>query len=396
MTEASATTRTVRRPRDRKEQILRTAAECFRRTGYHATSMEQIAAAVGITAGALYRHFDGKQELLGQALLSGLDPLLRRIETAQSVDDLIRTTAALVLDGRTHTVLWEREIRNLTEQHRQEVRHKHEAAATGFGAAIARERPELTAVEGELLAWAVLGVLTSPSYHGAQLPRARFEELLGQLASAVVWLAPFRTARPSRRPANQSRPGLLPVSRREALLAAAIPLFVERGFQAVSMEDIGAAAGISRPTVYNHFSSKAELLTAALHRETEAAWHVLSWAIVRSSTPAQALTEMVRCYADSAVRRHGITGLLVSELPQLPADRQRFFRRNQVEYVDEWTALLRSCRPELGGAETRITIQAVFTLVNTVSRRPALEACPDPAEVLIALGVAVLGTGHRP
>ncbi len=49
------------RPRNRKAQIITVAREQFGRSGYHNVSMEGIASAVGITAGALYRHFPNKQ-----------------------------------------------------------------------------------------------------------------------------------------------------------------------------------------------------------------------------------------------------------------------------------------------------------------------------------------------
>ena len=49
-----------RRPKDRKAQITRAAAQAFGTQGYHATSMEAIATKVGISAPALYRHFPGK------------------------------------------------------------------------------------------------------------------------------------------------------------------------------------------------------------------------------------------------------------------------------------------------------------------------------------------------
>ena len=52
----------VRRPRDRKQQILAAAGELFREHGYHNVSVAQVAAAVGITAPALYRHFKNKPD----------------------------------------------------------------------------------------------------------------------------------------------------------------------------------------------------------------------------------------------------------------------------------------------------------------------------------------------
>lgn len=53
-----------RSPSERKEQIYRTAARLFSEMGYRATSMRDIAAALGIKAGSLYSHIEGKEDLL--------------------------------------------------------------------------------------------------------------------------------------------------------------------------------------------------------------------------------------------------------------------------------------------------------------------------------------------
>ena len=52
--------------------------------------------------------------------------------------------------------------------------------------------------------------------------------------------------------------------RRLQLLSAAERLFAERGFLAVRLEDIGAAAGVSGPAIYRHFPNKESLLVELL------------------------------------------------------------------------------------------------------------------------------------
>jgi len=47
--------------------------------------------------------------------------------------------------------------------------------------------------------------------------------------------------------------------RRQQLFAVALRLFAERGFRATTMEDIAEAAGVTKPLVYQHFSSKRGL-----------------------------------------------------------------------------------------------------------------------------------------
>ena len=59
-----------RRPKDRKAQVERAAAEAFSAAGYHAVRMEAIAARVGISAPALYRHYPSKYDLFRAAVLN--------------------------------------------------------------------------------------------------------------------------------------------------------------------------------------------------------------------------------------------------------------------------------------------------------------------------------------
>jgi TetR/AcrR family transcriptional repressor of uid operon len=45
-------------------EVLRAAAKCFRKTGFHQTSMQQICAETGLGPGAVYRYFTGKEAII--------------------------------------------------------------------------------------------------------------------------------------------------------------------------------------------------------------------------------------------------------------------------------------------------------------------------------------------
>src|ERR1700757_2451849 len=62
-----------RRPKDRKKQILEQAVRLFIERGFHSVKLEDIAEAAGVTARALYRHYDNKQALLAEAIRTGQD-----------------------------------------------------------------------------------------------------------------------------------------------------------------------------------------------------------------------------------------------------------------------------------------------------------------------------------
>src|SRR5256885_15794017 len=53
-------------------------------------------------------------------------------------------------------------------------------------------------------------------------------------------------------------------SRRDEILELAVGLFASRGYHGVSMDDIGAAAGVPGPALYHHFAGKEAMLVAAL------------------------------------------------------------------------------------------------------------------------------------
>ncbi|HWC68035.1 MAG TPA: helix-turn-helix domain-containing protein [Acidimicrobiales bacterium] len=77
----------------RREQLLATALEVFARQGFHATSMNDVAEAAGVTKPVLYQHFDSKRELYLALLEEVGGRLLRAIgaATVETADPRLRT-----------------------------------------------------------------------------------------------------------------------------------------------------------------------------------------------------------------------------------------------------------------------------------------------------------------
>jgi AcrR family transcriptional regulator len=77
----------------RREQLLATALEVFARQGFHATSMNDIADAAGVTKPVLYQHFDSKRELYLALLAEVGGRLLHALAaaTAGTSDGKLRT-----------------------------------------------------------------------------------------------------------------------------------------------------------------------------------------------------------------------------------------------------------------------------------------------------------------
>ena len=66
----------------RRQQILDAAVDCFARQGFHATSMQDIFAAAGLSAGAVYRYFPSKTALIREIASSVIAETLTMLDDA--------------------------------------------------------------------------------------------------------------------------------------------------------------------------------------------------------------------------------------------------------------------------------------------------------------------------
>ncbi|MFS8200118.1 TetR/AcrR family transcriptional regulator [Streptomyces sp. CWNU-52B] len=66
----------------RRRQILDGAARCFTRNGFHATSMQDVLKEVNLSAGAVYRYFSGKDELIAAIVTEVLGDIREAFEEA--------------------------------------------------------------------------------------------------------------------------------------------------------------------------------------------------------------------------------------------------------------------------------------------------------------------------
>ena len=87
------------RPRDRKRQIEEAAATAFAQSGYHAVGMQDIAAMVGISAPALYRHFPNKYALFVRTAFALVEQLIEATDAADAAEETDAPDAADTASG---------------------------------------------------------------------------------------------------------------------------------------------------------------------------------------------------------------------------------------------------------------------------------------------------------
>jgi AcrR family transcriptional regulator len=252
-------------------------------------------------------------------------------------------------------------------------------------------RPELPPEDAELLCWAGLSVFGSVAVHHTTIAKRGFSQLLVRLALRVVHATlPAVAAAPVPVPPPI---GIGTPSRREQLLAAATELFGRSGFHAVSMEEIGAAAGISGPSVYRHFPSKAALMAAIGHRAADRLAIGAEYAL-RTSAPAderEALRRLAESYVHTLVHTPELAVSFSGDPMTLPERDKAELLRIQRDYVAQWVRLLSAAHAGLTAREAKITVHAALTIANDLTRTRPVSTRPHLEAELGTLMAAVLG-----
>ena len=154
------------------------------------------------------------------------------------------------------------------------------------------------------------------------------------------------------RPAPKARRG----GSREAIVEAAERLFLERGFGAVSMDELAEAAGVARRTLYNQFASKEEIFREMLLRVSGQLEHAFPPGIETQGD----VEEVLRLIAQMILELHenpdylGFLRMVVADSRQFPWIAKEFAAvmdpqtERLVRYLAHLTALgILDCRDPL-------------------------------------------------
>ncbi|MBB4931476.1 AcrR family transcriptional regulator [Lipingzhangella halophila] len=382
------------RPKNRRSLIVAAASDLFHRYGYERVAMSDVAAAVNVAPSALYRHFTGKPELLTASVVEEMGPL-RRALAQQQTSDIDALTGQLVdasLQGSRLGVLWLREARTLPAEEYARLRSEVSATVRLVAGRLNELRPGLTSEDARLLSLCVCSTLCSTSTHADEFPRPHFKQVLREIIRTVARAEPAEPG-VSDAPRDPARPegiGLRPTGRRERLLDAAITLFADSGYAAVSMEDIGARAGITGPSVYHHFTSKQQLLAASLSRSDEWVRYEMYRALAHAHSPADALSLLLDSYVEFVARHSEHIDVLLTEARNLSEDDRARSKQSQWDYIGEWVTLAQTCDPALDGAQARLRVQAVLSVANDVARTARMRTLPGALETVKRFGIAIV------
>lgn len=173
----------------------------------------------------------------------------------------------------------------------------------------------------------------------------------------------------------------------------------ERGYLAVRLEDIGAAAGVSGPAIYRHFPNKEALLVELLVGISTRLLAGATEVVADAGDSAAALDGLIDFHLDFALGESDLIRIQDRDLGHLPAVAKRQVRKAQRQYVELWVNVLRRVYGSLEEADARLMAHAVFGLLNSTPHaiKPGVTR---PAEansraVLRAMTVAALTSAGR-
>ncbi|KOT98848.1 TetR/AcrR family transcriptional regulator [Streptomyces rimosus] len=174
----------------------------------------------------------------------------------------------------------------------------------------------------------------------------------------------------------------------DSLLAVAVAVFNERGYDGTSMEHLSQAAGISKSSIYHHVRSKEELLRRAISRALDGLFGVLQ--------EPGALTGRAIERLEYVARRE--TEVLMDELPYVTlllrvrgnTDTERWAMERRREFDGEVTELLKQAaadgdlRPDV---DVRLATRLLFGMINSIVEwyRPGRGGAASSEEVADAV-----------
>ena len=167
----------------------------------------------------------------------------------------------------------------------------------------------------------------------------------------------------------------------DSLLAVAVAVFTERGYDGTSREDLARASGLSKSSLYHHIDSKEQLLRLALERAVEPLFAVTQEPAAVSGRAIERLEHVVRREVEVLAERLPYVTLLLrvhgnTEAERWALERRREFDRFVAGLVRE-AATDGDVRDDLDPAVvTRLLFGMINSLVEWYRPDPADQGTP--------------------
>jgi TetR/AcrR family transcriptional repressor of mexJK operon len=193
--------------------------------------------------------------------------------------------------------------------------------------------------------------------------------------------------------------------KRQAILDAAKNLFISNGYDGSSMDAIAAEAGVSKLTVYSHFTDKETLFCAAVKSKCEEQLPELFFELAADAPIENVLLTIGRSFNALINSRESVElhRLMVTQATQNPKLSQLFYEAGPQRLLNEMARLL--SRAELTGKlridDPHCAADQFFSLVKGGANFCLLIGCGEPlqdaaAEQHVQNAVTMFLRAYRP
>lgn len=149
----------------------------------------------------------------------------------------------------------------------------------------------------------------------------------------------------------------------EQTLAVAHELFAERGYHAVTMDEVAARVGVTKPLLYNYFGNKEKLYVACLDQAATALEKTVVAAVAATESPDQALREGMRAFFNFVAADRKTWRVLFDEA--LPGETEvgRALAAHRKRILDFVAAAIRQQFPPQAPPQVETEIDALSTAI---------------------------------
>ncbi|MFC2967779.1 TetR/AcrR family transcriptional regulator [Acidimangrovimonas pyrenivorans] len=194
-------------------------------------------------------------------------------------------------------------------------------------------------------------------------------------------------------------------AKREQILAGAREVFMERGFEAASIDEIARVSGVSKPTLYRHFPDKRHLYSAFFTRECDLYAAKLFPAELVQAGAADALDRIARFYLDrlSSAQAQSAFRVAVGDAQRFPELARAFYATGPARGARHLEPLLEAfvARGELEIDDIALAAAQFLELCKAdlfYKQVFCMIDAPDPAEIdrVVAGAVTVFLRAYGP
>ena len=180
----------------RRQQILDIAAELFAARGFHGVSVAELGSACGISGPALYKHFESKDAMLAEMLVTISETLLAEGRTraahaagpSEALASLVEWHIEFALEHRALIVVQDRDWSSLPDEARERVRALQRAYVDVWATEIRRTDPTTSPEASRTRAHVLFGLLNSTP-HSGRLPDPQMHDVLRDMAHGALGLS---------------------------------------------------------------------------------------------------------------------------------------------------------------------------------------------------------------